>query len=179
MFANFLQLALPGLAFFGTVSSFLIPDGQPDGVYMYSVDEFGIGTHTRLNATEHTTPRSPVQIAGRAVEKRVSWPGGTTIECQSAYLWSDNLYNGAYDDFFNQCWTTHHILNFQKSLYSSIGQAKAYICNYDYEFGSVCQTDEWVEFVNWASGQCSGGTDGWKQAGMSLSQGDLCQGYRD
>jgi hypothetical protein len=165
MIAKPFQLALPALAFFTVVSSFAIPDGQPDGTYMYSIDEFGNGIHTPVNITESTAtaPRTPIHVAGRAVEKRVNWPSGTTVDCQNDYLWSDNFYHGAFDKFFQSC---HDNYLDEVHMYSITGQAKAYICNYDIWQGSVCRSSEWVEFVNWASGQCKQGTNGWKQAGM-------------
>lgn len=165
------QLFLLLLPFFILSSAITIPKGQPEGLYIVTIDKLGNEIHALLNSTATSNLTDSLQKKNNQYDplyKRVVWPSGTTIVCQQDYLWSNNFYqtDGSYDKFFNACYNTYRVTS--KALYEYKGQSVAYLCNYETGPGhtSLCRTEEWTQFVAQAGGFCTQGTGGWKEAGM-------------
>lgn len=159
------------LALFAAATAFKVPAQTTDGVYIVTVNDNGEEVHSKVGEIDLSDPATKRDgMTGSShiakIGKRYNWTSGSYAKCNNDYLWGNNLYNGAYNSFWNQCSSYGSTKITWDSIYSYYQGAVAYMCNYS-SSGNPCNVNEWADTVNWVSSQCGVGTDGWKQAGMS------------
>jgi hypothetical protein len=154
--------------FIASGAAITIPADQDNGIYTVEIID---GEEIFTKVSELDIPTTELRSLGSRdsesvrLQARFDWPGDAKPYCNDDYLWSDNLYHGAYDAFWDKCYAKRYEYFYGKSLYAKYGQAVAYMCNYS-NSGNPCQVSEFADAVNWISGACKGGSNGWKQAGM-------------
>lgn len=166
-FISFLLLAIHA----ATISSWKIPQGQPDGVYRVDANEDGTLNHTFLlpPTTSHIqssiarsihNPRAPIS----RIQRDLTFPESNT--CQGYTLNADNN-NAAFNGLSKIC-GEGIISATAKGTYSISGDVVVYWCNYPDQAcngctpGQTCSaTDASVSLQQYLTNACGSFVAGW------------------
>lgn len=168
------SVALPLLL--SSVTAFVIPKGQPDGVYLARVDGSGNEIHERLSDAPEISAREANPLERRAAQ---AWCGcGIILNNGDTDVANRNLANRL------QRGTN---IGAHQSLYSVAGSAVAFACNYsggskvfsgdvigqnNAKITAACgryTAGSWGEGGSWATGYMRSGENGGNFCGVALS----------
>jgi hypothetical protein len=104
------------------------------------------------------------------------FPNDAYVSCPDSYLWSDDLYQKAYNGLWGLCNNngagSWYIRSLARGTYNyayfRYGQAVAYFCNFGVGGGAEknrCTNSEWGNAVGVLQRSCTKSGNGWAQAG--------------
>jgi len=144
----------------------------PDGGYLMSIDKDGKPTWTELaNTTTEAATLATVKRRGRAgnsarLNKRFNWPSGTYPHCPGGdWFVQGDFYDHGWNAFFEECYSygDRRLPAEARLMAQYQGSSVTYMCIWS---SNPCNTEEWIDAVDWISKTCIGRSNGWMEPGM-------------